>query len=274
VRAEPDGILRFVETGISAGLQRGIGDMSGHSKWSQIKRQKGVTDAKRGQVFTRLGREIAVAARDGADPTANSRLRLAIQRARDANMPMDTVERAVKRGSGHGEGAEYHEMSYEGYGPGGVAVLVEVLTDNRNRTAAEVRSAFSKSGGNLGESGSVRWLFDPKGILTLDLDSRNPDEVAMQAIDAGADDFEFSDDAIEVYTEPGKVEEVRSALEAKGVPVVSSETSMVPKTAVELDEKTAEQAMRLIDRLEELDDVQQVHSNFDVSDEVAASLSA
>lgn len=248
--------------------------MSGHSKWSQIKRQKGVTDAKRGQVFTRLGREIAVAARDGADPTANSRLRLAVQRARDANMPMDTVERAIKRGSGHGEGAEYHEMSYEGYGPGGVAVLVEVLTDNRNRTAAEVRSAFSKSGGNLGESGSVRWLFDPKGVLTLGVDGQDPDEVAMQAIDAGADDFELMDGAIEIYTEPTKLEDVRSALEASGVPVLSSETSMVPKTSVELDEKTAEQAMRLIDRLEELDDVQQVHSNFDISDEVAASLSA
>jgi YebC/PmpR family DNA-binding regulatory protein len=189
-------------------------------------------------------------------------------------MPMDTVERAIKRGSGHGEGAEYHEMSYEGYGPGGVAVLVEVLTDNRNRTAAEVRSAFSKSGGNLGESGSVRWLFDPKGVLTLGVDGQDPDEVAMQAIDAGADDFELMDGAIEIYTEPTKLEDVRSALEASGVPVLSSETSMVPKTSVELDEKTAEQAMRLIDRLEELDDVQQVHSNFDISDEVAASLSA
>jgi YebC/PmpR family DNA-binding regulatory protein len=248
--------------------------MSGHSKWAQIKRQKGANDAKRGQLFTKLGREIAVAARDGGDPNANSRLRLAVQRARDANMPIDTIERAIKRGAGHGEGADYHEMSYEGYGPGGVAVLVDVLTDNRNRTAAEVRSAFNKAGGNLGESGSVRWLFDPKGVLTVLLDGKDADEVAMLAIDAGADDFEEMDDSIEVYTEPSRLEDVRSALEAGGLVVASSETSMVPKTTVELDEKTAESAMRLIDRLEELDDVQQVHSNFDVSDEVAASLSA
>lgn len=248
--------------------------MSGHSKWSTIKRQKGALDAKRGQIFTKLGREIAVAARDGGDPNANSRLRLAVARARDANMPMDTIERAIKRGSGQGEGSNYQEVSYEGYGPGGVAVLVDVLTDNRNRTAAEVRSAFSKSGGNLGESGSVRWLFDPKGVLTVILDGRDADEVAMQAIDAGADDFELMDDAIEVYTEPGKLEEVRSSLEGEGITVSSSETSMIPKTTVQLDEKAAEQAMKLIDRLEDLDDVQQVHSNFDVPDEVAASLSA
>lgn len=248
--------------------------MSGHSKWAQIKRQKGVTDARRGQLFTRLGREIAVAARDGADPAMNSRLRLVIQRARDANMPMDTIERAIKRGSGHGEGAAYQEISYEGYGPGGMAVLVDVMTDNRNRTAAEVRSAFSKAGGNLGESGSVRWLFDPKGVLTVQLDGRDPDEVAMGAIDAGADDFELLDGAIEIYTDPARLEAVREALEGEGIPVASSETSMVPKTTVELDAKTAEQAMRLIDRLEELDDVQQVHANFDVPDDVAASLSA
>jgi YebC/PmpR family DNA-binding regulatory protein len=248
--------------------------MSGHSKWSTIKRQKGALDAKRGQIFTKLGREIAVAARDGGDPTANSRLRLAVARAREANMPMDTIERAIKRGSGQGEGSNYQEVSYEGYGPGGVAVLVDVLTDNRNRTAAEVRSAFSKSGGNLGESGSVRWLFDPKGVLTVILDGRDADEVAMQAIDSGADDFEIMDDAIEVYTEPGKLEDVRSSLESEGIAVSSSETSMIPKTTVQLDEKTAEQAMKLIDRLEDLDDVQQVHSNFDVPDEVAASLSA
>jgi YebC/PmpR family DNA-binding regulatory protein len=248
--------------------------MSGHSKWSTIKRQKGALDAKRGQIFTKLGREIAVAARDGADPNANSRLRLAIARARESNMPMDTVERAIKRGSGQGEGSNYQEVSYEGYGPGGVAVLVDVLTDNRNRTAAEVRSAFAKSGGNLGESGSVRWLFDPKGVLTVLLDGRDGDEVAMQAIDAGADDFELMDDGIEIYTEPSKLEDVRSALESHGVPVASAETSMIPKTSVELDEKSAEQAMKLIDRLEDLDDVQQVHSNFDVPAEVAASLSA
>jgi YebC/PmpR family DNA-binding regulatory protein len=248
--------------------------MSGHSKWASIKRDKGANDAKRGQLFTKLGREIAVAARDGADPTSNSRLRLAIQRARDSNMPVDTIERAIKRGAGHGEGSNYSEISYEGYGPGGVAVLVDVLTDNRNRSAAEVRAVFSKAGGNLGESGSVRWLFDQKGVLTVLLDGKDPDEIAMQAIEVGADDFEIMNDAIEIYTEPANLSDVRSALEASGTSVASSETSMIPKTTVDLDEKTAEQVMRLIDRLEDLDDVQQVHANFDVSDEVAASLSA
>jgi YebC/PmpR family DNA-binding regulatory protein len=248
--------------------------MSGHSKWASIKRDKGANDAKRGQLFTKLGREIAVAARDGADPTSNSRLRLAIQRARDSNMPVDTIERAIKRGAGHGEGSNFSEISYEGYGPGGVAVLVDVLTDNRNRSAAEVRAVFSKAGGNLGESGSVRWLFDQKGVLTVLLDGKDPDEIAMQAIEVGADDFEIMNDAIEIYTEPANLSDVRSALEESGTPVASSETSMIPKTTVDLDEKTAEQVMRLIDRLEDLDDVQQVHANFDVSDEVAASLSA
>jgi YebC/PmpR family DNA-binding regulatory protein len=248
--------------------------MSGHSKWASIKRDKGANDAKRGQLFTKLGREIAVAARDGADPTSNSRLRLAIQRARDSNMPVDTIERAIKRGAGHGEGSNYSEISYEGYGPGGVAVLVDVLTDNRNRSAAEVRAVFSKAGGNLGESGSVRWLFDQKGVLTVLLDGKDPDEIAMQAIEVGADDFEVMSDAIEIYMEPSSLSDVRSALEEAGTPVASSETSMIPKTTVDLDEKTAEQVMRLIDRLEDLDDVQQVHANFDVSDEVAASLSA
>ena len=248
--------------------------MSGHSKWSSIKRQKGATDAKRGQLFTKLGREIAVAARAGGDPTANSRLRLAVQRARDANMPIDNIDRAIKRGAGHGDSDNYHEMSYEGYGPGGMAVLVDVLTDNKNRTAAEVRSVFSKAGGSLGEAGSVRWLFDPKGVVTVNLDGRDPDEIAMQAIEAGAEDFEQLDDTVEIYTEPSRLEEVRSALEAAGISVSAADSSMIPKTTVELDEKTGEQAIRLIDRLEELDDVQQVHSNFDVSDEVAASLSA
>jgi YebC/PmpR family DNA-binding regulatory protein len=248
--------------------------MSGHSKWASIKRDKGANDAKRGQLFTKLGREIAVAARDGADPTANSRLRLAVQRARDSNMPVDTIERAIKRGAGHGEGSNYSEISYEGYGPGGVAVLVDVLTDNKNRSAAEVRAVFSKAGGNLGESGSVRWLFDQKGVLTVLLDGKDPDEIAMQAIEVGADDFEVMSDAIEIYTEPASLSNVRSALEDAGTQVASSETSMIPKTTVDLDEKTAEQVMRMIDRLEDLDDVQQVHANFDVSDEVAASLSA
>lgn len=246
--------------------------MSGHSKWSQIKRQKGVTDAKRGQLFTKLGREIAVAARDGADPDSNSRLRLAIQRARDANMPVDTIDRAVKRAAGAADGANYQEVSYEGYGPNGVAILVEALTDNRNRAAAEIRSVFHRGGGNLGESGSVRWIFDEKGAIAVELGSSDPDEIALSAIDAGADDVQVDDGAIEVYTEAGVVEDVRKRLEAQGIDVVSSEVARIPKMTVHLDEDLAHQTMRLIERLEELDDVQQVYSNAEFSEEVAASL--
>lgn len=246
--------------------------MSGHSKWSTIKRQKGAADAKRGQLFTKLGREIAVAARGGADPEANARLRLAIRRARDASMPLDTVDRAIKRGAGAGEGENYQEVAYEGYGPHGVAVLVDALTDNRNRSAAEIRAAFSRGGGNLGESGSVRWLFDSKGEITINLDGMDSDEVALLAIDAGAQDVEVDDDTIAVYTDPGQVEEVRAALEDAGMNVLESQVAMVPKTSIELDQAGAEQAFRLIERLEELDDVQAVYSNVDISSDVAASL--
>src|SRR5579862_8687031 len=164
--------------------------MSGHSKWAQIKRQKGVADAKRGQLFTKLGRELTVAARDGADPAGNARLRMAVQRAREANMPHDTIDRAIKRGSGAGDGASYQEVTYEGYGPGGTAVLVRALTDNRNRAAAEIRSTFSRNGGNLGETGCVGWLFENKGVITVEIDGHDPDDLALQAIDAGADDVQ------------------------------------------------------------------------------------
>ncbi|HEX6508969.1 MAG TPA: YebC/PmpR family DNA-binding transcriptional regulator [Chloroflexota bacterium] len=246
--------------------------MSGHSKWAQIKRAKGATDAKRGQLFTKLSREITVAAREGADPAGNARLRLAVQRARDANMPIDNIDRAIKRGSGSGDAANYHEMWYEGYGPGGVALLVEVLTDNRNRTAAEVRSVFNRSGGNLGESGSVRWLFDSKGVITVDATDGGADDIALAAIDAGADDVQVIDHTLEIYTEPTALESVRATLEQNGVSVVSSDSLLVPKTSMQVEDKTAEQTLRLVDRLEELDDVQNVYSNLDVSDEVAAAL--
>ncbi|MGH2442728.1 MAG: YebC/PmpR family DNA-binding transcriptional regulator [Chloroflexota bacterium] len=246
--------------------------MSGHSKWSQIKRSKGSLDAKRGQLFTKLGREIAVAAREGADPSANSRLRLAIQRARDANMPADTIDRAVKRAAGEADAANFQEVSYEGYGPHGVAILVEALTDNRNRAAAEIRSAFTRAGGTLGETGSVRWIFDDKGIISLDVNGGDPDEIALVAIDAGADDVQVDDTNLEVYTDPARLEEVRSALEGSGIPVASSEVTMIPKMSVNLDENAALQTMRLIERLEDLEDVQAVHSNSEFSDEVAASL--
>jgi YebC/PmpR family DNA-binding regulatory protein len=246
--------------------------MSGHSKWAQIKRAKGANDAKRGQLFTKLGREIATAAREGADPAANARLRLAIQRARDANMPMDTIDRAIKRAAGGGDAANFHEVSYEGYGPNGVAILVEALTDNRNRAAAEIRSVFSRHGGNLGETGSVRWLFDEKGMIVAEPNGRDPDEVALIAIDAGAEDVQIADGAIVIYTEVSLLEDARRKLEERGVEVASSEIAHIPKMSVQLDDAAAQQTMRLIERLEELDDVQDVHSNSEISEEVAASL--
>lgn len=246
--------------------------MSGHSKWAQIKRSKGVADAKRGQLFTKLGREIAVAARNGAEIETNARLRLAVQRARDANMPMDTIDRAIKRAAGTGEAANYQEIAYEGYGPSGVAVLVEALTDNRNRAAAEIRSVFTRNGGNLGESGSVRWLFEPKGVIAVEVNDADADDISLMAIDAGAEDVQLMDTVLEIYTDPNQLEEVRGALEAAGLRVVSSEQTMHPSTTVALDGHAAEQAMRLIERLEELDDVQAVYSNSDISDEVAAAL--
>jgi len=246
--------------------------MSGHSKWSSIKRAKGATDAKRGALFTKLGREIAVSARDGADPMSNSRLRLAISRARDANMPMDTIERAIKRGAGSGEGSNYQEISYEGYGPAGAAVLVDALTDNRNRAAAEVRAVFNRNGGNLGESGSVRWLFDSKGVIVADPGNIDADELTLLAIDAGADDVQQVDEVLEIYTETQQLEAVRQALEAAGVQILSSESSMIPQTNVELVGKDAEQMVRLLDRLEDLDDVQRVYSNSVIPDEIASAL--
>jgi YebC/PmpR family DNA-binding regulatory protein len=246
--------------------------MSGHSKWASIKRAKGVTDAKRGQLFTRLSREITVAAREGADPAGNSRLRLAVQRARDANMPLDNIDRAIKKGAGAGEGSNYLDLWYEGYGPGGVAVLVNVLTDNKNRSAAEVRSTFTRAGGNLGEAGSVRWLFDSRGVITVDAAERDADDIALTAIDVGAEDVQVVDDSLDIYTDPANLESVRTALESDGIKVLNSESALVPKTNIQVDEKTAEQALRLIDKLEELDDVQNVYSNLDVSDEVAAAL--
>jgi YebC/PmpR family DNA-binding regulatory protein len=246
--------------------------MSGHSKWAQIKRQKGVTDAKRGQLFTKLGREIAVAAREGADPAVNSRLRIAVQRARDANMPLDTIDRAIKRAAGAGEGASYQEVTYEGYGPSGVAILVEALTDNRNRAAAEIRSVFNRNGGNLGESGSVGWLFDRRGQVTVEADGRDPDEIALEAIDAGAEDVQVNGDILDVFTDPGHVESLREQLEKSGLKGVGSEVALVPKTTVALDQHSAEQTLRLIERLEELDDVQNVYSNSEVPDEVAAAI--
>jgi YebC/PmpR family DNA-binding regulatory protein len=247
--------------------------MAGHSRWTQIKRQKGAADAKRGQLFTKLGKEITVAAREGGgDPDANPRLRLAIEKAREANMPKDNIERAIRRGTGEEAGAaQLEEIVYEGYGPGGVAILVEGLTDNRNRTASDVRSVFSKAGGNLGESGSVAWQFETRGLIVVPVDGVDADEVALQAIDAGADDVKVDDRAIEVYTAADQLDAVRRALADAGVSVESAEITQVPKTTIQLEPSQAEQVLRLLDKLDELDDVQRVTSNADFPEEVLAA---
>lgn len=248
--------------------------MSGHSKWHQIRRQKGVNDAKRGQLFTRLGRELVVAVREGGggDPDANFRLRMAIQRARAANMPMDNIERTIKRAAGGGEGSNFEEIAYEGYAPGGAAIMIQAMTDNRNRTVAEIRNVMNKNGGNLGEAGCVDWIFEPVGVLEVELDGKDPDEVTLAAIDAGAQDVEEPIDGAEtltVYTEPAQLDAVRQALEAQKLNLVRAENTLVPKTKIELGEKEGLQTLRLIDRLEDLDDVQTVYTNADIADEIA-----
>lgn len=248
--------------------------MSGHSKWHQIRRQKGVNDAKRGALFTRLGREIVVAVREGGggDPDANFRLRMAVQRARDANMPMDNIERTIKRAVGGGEGSQLDELVYEGYAPGGAAIMVQAVTDNRNRTAAEIRTTFSKNGGNLGESGCVDWIFENKGVIEVAVDGHELDDLTLEVIDAGAEDvgeFGDGDEALVVFTDPSQVQTVREALEAKKLSVTRAETQLVPKTTIDLDEKASMQALRLIDRLEELDDVMNVYTNAQIADEYA-----
>ena len=243
--------------------------MSGHSKWSSIKHQKGVTDARRGQLFTKLTREIIVAVREGgSNPEANFRLRLVIQKARDNNMPLDNIERAIKRGSGQTEGVSLAEMVLEGYGPSGVAILVQALSDNRNRTLQDVRNIFSRHGGNLGESGCVAWLFDTRGVIAVETKELDAEELALDAIDAGAEDVSIENKYIEIYTKPAELEKVREALGQKNLPIASAELSMVPKTMVELEEKTALQTLKLLDKLEELDEVQHVSSNADFPDSI------
>jgi YebC/PmpR family DNA-binding regulatory protein len=250
--------------------------VSGHSKWAQIKRAKGANDVKRGQLFTKLGREISVSAREGgADPDGNPRLRLAIDRAREANMPMDTIQRAIQRGVGGGEGAALEEVVYEAYGAGGAALLIEATTDNRNRTVAEIRAALTRGGGSLGESGSVAWNFESRGIiLAQPHDGADPEELALKAIDAGADDFSVDGRDVEVLTAPPRIDEVRRGLEAAGAKLLNVEVAMVPKTQIDLpfDQTTA--VMRLVDRLEDLDDVTRVYTNVHISDEVLAQVTA
>ena len=248
--------------------------MSGHSKWSTIKRKKGATDAKRGQIFTKFAKEIAIAAREGPDPEMNYKLRLVIDKAKAANMPKDNIERAVRRGAGLEKGDDLEEISYEGYGPHGVALIIQVVTDNRNRAVADIRRWFNKLGGSLGEAGCVAWQFESKGYLTLEPDGLDPDEIFEVAVEWGADDVVFGDDLIEVFTMPDDFRTVREALEGRGIKLESAEITLVPKTTVTLEEKQALQNMILISNLEDLDDVQQVYSNLDITDELMVRFEA
>jgi YebC/PmpR family DNA-binding regulatory protein len=245
--------------------------MSGHSKWSSIKHKKGAADAKRGQLFTKLTRALIVAAKDGGpDPASNLSLQNAIDKARAASMPKDNIERAIARGAGTGaDAATYEHISYEGYGPGGVAVYVDVLTDNRNRTAGEVRHTFARADGNLAESGAVAWLFERKGVILVDAGTVDEDELMLAAADAGADDVTEEGSSFEVICAAEDLHSVREALEAAGIAVTDAEVTMLPKTTVAIhDEATAKKVLKLIDSLEENDDVQDVYANFDIPEQV------
>jgi YebC/PmpR family DNA-binding regulatory protein len=249
--------------------------MSGHSKWSTIKHKKAITDARRGKLFTRLAREITVAARmGGGDPDTNFGLRLAVDKARSANMPKDNIERAIKRGTGELKGEDLSEVMYEGYTPNGVAVLVKVLTDNKNRTVADIRRVLTRQGGTMAEAGAVAWQFERKGYIAIAPDGVDEDIIFEIAVDAGADDIVFGNDLIEVYADMENFRAVRQALEEAGIHFETAEVSMIPKTTLQLGERETLQVMGIIDALEELDDTQQVYSNLDISDEVMAKYEA
>ena len=244
--------------------------MSGHSKWSTIKHKKGAADAKRGKIFTRILKEMTVAARlGGGDPNGNPRLRAAVAEAKANNMPKDNIERAIKRGTGELEGATYEEITYEGYGPGGVAIIVEALTDNTNRTTPEIRHIFEKNGGNLGTPGSVKFQFEKKGYFAVEKSAVSEDKLMEIALEAGADDLQSDDpDAFEIYTSPDSFEAVRQALETNKIATVEAKLDMIPSTYVALDEAKSKQVMRLLENLDDHDDVQNVWSNFDIPAEM------
>ena len=247
--------------------------MSGHSKWSTIKHQKGAADAKRGVLFTKLSRDLTLAVREGGgtDPDMNFRLRLALDRAKNSNMPQDSISRAVKRGSGDGgDGVDdLEQITYEGYGPGGGAILLQAVTANRNRTAADVRSAFNRGGGSLGESGCVAWNFELRGVISSEMDDDDrAEELGLLAIDAGAEDIQIEDGTLEIFTAVDKLQQVQKAMEVEGISPESAQLSMVPKTTIPLGDKEAEQTLKLLDTLEELDDIQKAYTNADFPPEV------
>jgi YebC/PmpR family DNA-binding regulatory protein len=244
--------------------------MSGHSKWSSIRHKKGAMDAKRGKIFSKLNKEIIVAARmGGGDPTGNPRLRQAIAAAKAENMPKDNIERAIKKGTGELEGVNYEETIYEGYGPGGVAVLVEVMTDNKNRAAADIRYIFSKRGGSLGEAGCVAWMFDKRGVIVFERDQADEDVILEVALETGADDVVTTEDQFEVHTDPAAFEAVRQAFDDREIDYSMAEITMVPQNNVKIDnEPQATQLLKLMEAIEDSDDVQKVYSNFDIPDEI------
>ncbi len=251
--------------------------MSGHSKWAGIKHKKAVVDARRGQVFTKITRELSVSAREGGpDPTSNFRLRLAVQKAREVNMPADNIERAIQRGAGGKDGVQLEEIRYEGYGPNGVAVMVDAVTDNRNRTVAAIRNIFTRSGGSLGESNSVAWMFKDEGIIRVSASGRDPEELALQlldVVDVGDDgDISVDGDAVLVTLAPARFEDARRAIEERGNSIEHAEVTMNPTTSVQLDAKQAVAVLRLLDALEEHDDVQQVYANAEIPDDVLESV--
>jgi YebC/PmpR family DNA-binding regulatory protein len=243
--------------------------MSGHSKWATTKHKKAATDAKRGKIFTKIGKEIAVAARlGGGDPGGNPRLRTAVAKAKSVSMPAENIKRAIQKGTGELPGVSYEEITYEGYGIGGVAVVVEAMTDNRNRTVSEIRNIFSKAGGNMGEAGCVSWMFHKKGYFVVSRAKAEEDTLMTLALDAGAEDMQVEDDNFVITTALGDFEKVKKALEDAGVPLEVSEVTMIPQTYVKLDGKEAQQMLRLVETLEDNDDVQNVYANFDIPDEI------
>ncbi|HEU5197285.1 MAG TPA: YebC/PmpR family DNA-binding transcriptional regulator [Methylomirabilota bacterium] len=249
--------------------------MSGHSRWSQIKRKKGKADVQRGKLFSKILREITVAAKaGGGDPKGNMRLKAAIESAKEVNMPADNIKRAVQKGTGELPGESYEEITYEGYAAGGVAVMVQVLTDNRNRTAPEIRHVFEKGGGNMGASGAVAWMFDRKGIITVDAEKISEDDLMSKALDAGATDMRRTEKVFEITTGPGEMDVVRDALQKAGVPILEAQVTYVPQSTVRVEGPQATSVVRLVEALEDLDDVQHVYSNFDIPDDVLEAISA